>query len=45
MLSEIYTWFPTGLESKELQEAKALLNKLSQSSSEPVTLYKKEESL
>jgi len=29
MLSEIYNWFTEGFETKDLQEAKALIEKLS----------------
>ena len=28
MLSEIYNWFTEGFDTKDLQEAKALLNRL-----------------
>jgi len=31
MLSEIYNWFTDGFDTKDLQEAKALLTALSQS--------------
>jgi predicted ATPase len=33
MLSEIYTWFTEGFDTKDLQEAKALMEELSRSTS------------
>lgn len=34
MLSEIYNWFTEGFDTKDLQEAKALLEELSQTGAE-----------
>jgi hypothetical protein len=39
ILAEIYGWFTEGFDTKDLQEAKALLEKLSRRISGPLTIF------